>query len=225
MNSQKSYQRDYYLKNRKRILAKRQLCKEDISIYNREYYTINKEKENQRARKWRKKNKKEIRNYNQTYKNDNKKKLAQQSRRYRANNKEKVLVWKKNYREKIKNDPILKLRYDLSRSIRQSLAKLGTPKNKKSVWDYLPYSKEDLRSRIESLFEPWMNWKNWGKYNPRTWDDNDPTTWTWNIDHIIPHSKFAYSSMKSKTFRECWALKNLRPYSSKLNVLEGDRRI
>jgi hypothetical protein len=64
-----------------------------------------------------------------------------------------------------------------------------------------------------------------GKYNIKIWDDNDKSTWKWQIDHIIPHSTFKYASMEDEEFKKCWALSNLRPYSAKLNVIEGASRI
>ena len=36
-------------------------------------------------------------------------------------------------------------------------------------------------SYIESKFEPWMTWENWGKYNGEL-------NYGWDIDHIIPLS-------------------------------------
>lgn len=69
-----------------------------------------------------------------------------------------------------------------------------------------------------------MNWANYGQYNASTWDDSDPSTWTWQIDHIIPRSKFTYESMKDSEFEKCWALNNLRPYSAKQNIIDGNRR-
>jgi len=59
----------------------------------------------------------------------------------------------------------------------------------------------------------------------KTWNDNDSSTWNRQIDHIIPHSKFKYSSMSDKEFQECWALSNLRPYSAKQNIIKGNRAI
>ena len=65
-------------------------------------------------------------------------------------------------------------------------------KNNKSILKYLPYSMQELKQHLERLFEPWMSWKNHGRYNAETWDDNNSLTWTWQLDHIIPHSKFIY---------------------------------
>ena len=62
-------------------------------------------------------------------------------------------------------------------------------------------------------------------YVAATWDDSDPATWTWQIDHIIPQSDLPYTSMTDYNFRRCWALENLRPFSAKQNQLDGVTRI
>ena len=68
---------------------------------------------------------------------------------------------------------------------------------------------------------------NQGVYNAKTWDDNDSSTWTWQIDHIIPQSDLPYTEMShdpNSNFQKAWALSNLRPLSAKQNVLDGARR-
>jgi hypothetical protein len=37
--------------------------------------------------------------------------------------------------------------------------------------------------------------------------------------------KTILSSMKDENFMKCWLLENLRPYSSKQNLLDGNRRL
>lgn len=69
----------------------------------------------------------------------------------------------------------------------------------------------------------WMTWDNHGVYKLNEWDDSNSNTWNWNVDHIIPHSNFYYTSMEDQEFKDCWALSNLRPYSAKQNILDGDR--
>lgn len=134
---------------------------------------------------------------------------------------DKLNVYNKNRR---KTDPAYKLRYSMSIDIVHALKKNNGSKKSCSCLKYLPYTIEELKQHIESLFEPWMNWTNQGKYNPKTWDDNDSSTWTWHLDHIIPQSKLLYSSMEDENFRLCWDLSNLRPYSAKQNILDGNRR-
>lgn len=64
-----------------------------------------------------------------------------------------------------------------------------------------------------------------GKYDAKLWKDDDKSTWTWNIDHIIPQSDLPYTSMKDENFKICWSLNNLRPYSAKQNIEEGAKKI
>lgn len=130
--------------------------------------------------------------------------------------------------KKEKNIDILtqrKLRRSVSRAINQALKTKGSSKQGQSCLQYLPFNIIELKHQFESQFEPWMNWNNWTLYDPTTWDDNDSSTWTWNIDHIQPQSDFRYTSMNDPAFKECWALSNLRPYSAKQNIIDGPTRI
>ncbi len=93
---------------------------------------------------------------------------------------------------------------------------------------YLQYTIEDLKQYIEfqclERGNEWMNWSNWGNYRPKNWNENDQSTWKWQLDHIIPQSKLLYTSMEDDNFKICWSLENLRPYSAKQNIIDGDRK-
>jgi hypothetical protein len=125
-------------------------------------------------------------------------------------------------KKRLANDPAYKLYYFISNVIRSAL---NGNKSGKSLNKYLSYTSKELKEHIESLFEPWMNWENWGTYNLKTWNDNNVATWKWQIDHIIPHSSFKYNSMEDIEFKKCWALSNLRPYSAKQNLIDSNRRL
>lgn len=84
---------------------------------------------------------------------------------------------------------------------------------------------QELKEHLERQFESWMTWDNQGRYSAETWDDNDPTTWKWQMDHIIPHSDLPYASMDEDNFKKCWALSNLRPLSAKQNMYDGANRV
>lgn len=146
---------------------------------------------------------------------DNREKIIQRTKEYSAKNREKINLQTRERRK----DPLVRLRHDVSTLIRHGIkgVKIGTFVN------HLPYTMLELRQYLESKFEPWMNWDNWSVYDSKTWNDNDPSTWTWQIDHIVPQSVIAYESMDSEEFRKCWAFGNLRPYSAKQNVLDGTR--
>ena len=172
---------------------------------------------------------------NKRSKEKHRKKLALNQRMYHASHKKQDSITKKiwylknrehvSLKNKIcinnrrKNDIIFKLKENMSAYVRSFIFK-----NKKSIKKYLPYTIEELKKHLESQFEPWMTWNNWGKYYCDKWDDDDSSTWTWQIDHIIPHSTFKYVSMEDEEFKKCWSLNNLRPYSAKQNLLDGNRR-
>lgn len=82
----------------------------------------------------------------------------------------------------------------------------GTSKFRQRTFDVLDYSVNDLIKHLESKFEPWMNWDNYGK---------------WEIDHIIPDSYFKYSSIYDITFKDSWKLSNLQPLEKSLNASKG----
>ena len=198
-------------------------CIECKKIYAREYF--NKNKNNIEYCNKRK-------NYCNKYYLKNKKSILEKTSKYYLNNKIYYKQYQKEY-EKInprklrkKSPPSLKdkIRTNISRSISKSLKKNNVIKNS-SIIKYLAFSIQELKDHLINKFEPWMNFNNYGKYNPKTWNDNDPSTWTWQIDHIIPHSNFKYLSMEDKEFKKCWDLNNLRPLSSKQNILQSNKRI
>ena len=167
-------------------------------------------------------NKEKIFNRGVNYRKNNKEDITNQKSIYYQNNKLSIFE-KQNiyYKNKRNTDPLFKLKINISRKIHFAL---DGRKNGESILKYLQYSMQDLKEHFESLFEPWMNWSNQGKYYKNIWDDNDQTTWVWNLDHIIPQSEFNYTSMDDRSFRDCWALSNLRPYSAKQNILDGAQR-
>lgn len=153
------------------------------------------------------------------YREANKKILSDKKKEYYLQNKEKFL--ERNNRNENKRrliDPAFRLRKCVSASIRKCINKKNF-----SFTKFVPYSIQELKEHLEKQFEPWMNWFNQGVYKLDKWIDNDPLTWTWQLDHIIPHSIFHYTSMKDQSFRDCWALSNLRPYSAKQNIIDNDR--
>jgi hypothetical protein len=154
-----------------------------------------------------------------------KQKHREEERRRRQKNSEHIREQDRNRRrKKMETDPIFVFKESFRTLFKVSIKQAGIVKGGQSINDILPYTMLEARAYLESLFKPWMNWDNHGRYDPTTWDDNDPTTWTWQIDHIVPRVKFRYSSFKDQDFIDCWALSNLRPLSAKENNADGARR-
>lgn len=120
-----------------------------------------------------------------------------------------------------KTDPNFAVRQSVSHLIWRTLKNNNSSKDGESCLNYLGYTIDDLKQHLELLFEPWMSWNNYGKYDSKIWNDNDQKTWTWQIDHIIPQSDLPYTNMNDNNFKKCWSLENLRPLSSKQNNLDG----
>lgn len=196
-------------------------CK--ICLYKRN--KVYKEKNKDLLKKKRKDNKNKISIDNKKYYQENKDKIKEQKRSYRKENIEKINAYKRKYNKyKYHNDVSFRIRTILGKSIRSALLKRNSSKSGKSCLNLLPFTIKALIEHLEHQFEDWMNWDNYGIYNVLSWDDSDSSTWTWQIDHIIPHSKFNYRCMEDNAFMTCWSLSNLRPYSSKKNCIEGASR-
>jgi len=118
-------------------------------------------------------------------------------------------------KERCQTDTCYKLRMHISSAVRQGLKKNYGSKRGSSILSKLPYTMQELKQHIESLWESWMSWKNHGPY--------DPNRKTWQIDHINPHSCFHYENMDCEEFRKCWSLSNLRPLESLANIKKGNK--
>jgi len=149
------------------------------------------------------------------------------SKRFRDKNPNYISNWKagniehvRNYRSSYENQTNVKLKKRVSRALKHALTKRGSKKITDTL-SFLQYSIEELRLHIESRFESWMNWENWGAYKPSTWNEEDPNTWTWQLDHIKPMATHVYSCESDSGFKDAWRLENLRPLRSKENIIFG----
>lgn len=80
-------------------------------------------------------------------------------------------------------------------------------KKHKILEEYFGCSIIEFRLYIQSLWEPWMNWDNYGKGPGK-----------WNIDHINPINRFDLSTEEDKY--RCYNKFNLRPYDAQKNNRE-----
>lgn len=131
-------------------------------------------------------------------------------------------LWNDWDKIKRKTDVSYRLRRNVMHAIVASIRNYSFSNNKterltKAIFDHLPYTSEELKSHIESLWEPWMNWGNYGKY--------DSEQLTWQIDHIIPQSKLTYDSMDHSNFIKCWNLSNLQPLETIANIKKSNKII
>jgi hypothetical protein len=204
-------------------------CKICDSEQNKTY----RENNNEYFVNYRKENKEKIKNIFKEYNKNNKEKLAEYGREYNKNNKEKIAKKRKEYdarestierkkqyrinrldhirktnndyakKRKI-NDPSFKLKCNIKVLICNYIKK-GYRKTSKTA-DILGCSYEEFKTYIESKFESWMNWDNYGKYNGEL-------NYGWDIDHIIPIS----SGVTEQDIIKLNHYTNLQPLCSKVN--------
>lgn len=149
---------------------------------NKIYRKKNKQKERDRLKIYRKVNKNKRLNYEASYRENNKEKISKTQKEYYLNNKEKVQNRQNNYeKERLNNDPLFRLTKNIRSNIRQSIIRKGYNKKSKTC-DILGCTYNEFKTHIESQFESWMTWENYG--NPK--DGVLELNKTWDIDHIIP---------------------------------------
>lgn len=149
------------------------------------------------------------------YRENNKEKCSTTSQEYYQKNKEKVLTRQKQYQQlnkkrissymveynqiRQKND----IQYNLVVHLRNRLTKAikYNSKSGSAVKD-LGCSIDELKSYLESKFQPGMTWENWGLHG-------------WHIDHIKPLAKFNLTqrdemleAVNYKNLQPLWAIDN-----------------
>jgi hypothetical protein len=159
----KKHFRKYYLANREEVLKKKNEYKRNNKVminekqkkYVKDNPDINKE--------WHEKNIKHVKEYRQNYYQRSKKRINKAARERRA------------------NDALYKLSSNIRKSVTKNFGLNGYSKNLKTC-EILGCTFEEFKTYIESKFEPWMNWNNYGNWNgiPET------INIAWDIDHIIP---------------------------------------
>lgn len=194
--------------------------------YDKIYQIKNKIKRNKQCKDYYVTNTEKIKLYSKKWALENKTRDKINRTKYTEAHKNEKKAYDKEYRQnRSEYDIFYRLKKSISWHISNMLKSCGSSKHGESILKYLPCTIEDLKLHLESQFESWMNWKNRGSYVEKLWDDNDISTWKWQLDHIVPHSDLPYDSMLSDNFKKCWALCNLRPLSAKQNVLDGVKRI
>jgi len=197
--------------------------KERIAEYKSKYRNINHEAIKLKAREYNSQSEVKIRMIE--WRKNNRKSLRKTEKEWRKNNPEKAKEIANRKFKKRRQNPMFRIRYNVSRGIWFALYRNGSSKAGDSIMNHLEFTIDELKTHLESLFEPWMTWNNYGSYKLSKWNDNDPSTWTWQIDHIICQADLPYDSMDHPNFKKCWELSNLRPYSSKQNCLDGANKV
>jgi hypothetical protein len=161
---------------------------EELKQYKKNWYVSHIDRNKEIAKKYKEENSEKIKEKNKIYRENNKEKII----KWREENKEHVKEYKKKYkqdhkkernhtnRERKKTDDLFSLTCNVRRTIHKSLKNKGYSKTSRS-YEIIGCTYEEFKKHLESKFESWMSWDNYGKYNGEL-------NFGWDIDHIIPNS-------------------------------------
>jgi len=166
-------------------------CRECEKDQNKKYYLENVEISNNRSK---------------TYYEKNKDKNLVYKKEYYQENKENILYKNVLYnRKRRKEDPLYRLKKNISNNIANTLKSKELRKTKRTI-EILGCSVSEFKLYIETQFEDWMDWSNYGLYNGEL-------NYGWDLDHKQPSSS-------AQTEEELLALNhysNFQPLCSKIN--------
>jgi hypothetical protein len=147
-----------------------------------------------------------VKEYNEKYYELTKESRKVRDSEYYQANKELINERKKRYkRSKMNDDPVFRLKVLMYKRINQTIKRLSISKSTRTN-DIVGCSYPHLKDYIESKFESWMNWGNYGLYNGEL-------DYGWDIDHIIPLS----TCKNEEDVINLNHYTNLQPLCSKIN--------
>lgn len=157
-----------------------------------------------KARSYYHKNKPKNRLQQKEYYSRVKDKRKLQVKVYRKNNRTKINENRKRWYVKNKNE----IQYKLKKTLRSRLhSAIKLNQKSGSALKDLGCTISELKTYLESKFQPGMSWDNWGIYG-------------WHIDHIKPLSSFDLKDRKQ--LLEACHYTNLQPLWAQDNLAKGD---
>jgi hypothetical protein len=166
-NKSKQYRDLHNDKEKLRLQQWRALNKDKVTLNNKKWNLENKESKNINYKNW--------------YQNNKETKKISDIE-WRTKNIEKVRKYHNKYvKESSIKNPLFKLKRIARRIIYNSFNNKNFIKTN-ITHEILGCSFEEFKQHLESLWEPWMNWDNYGNPKDAIVEPNK----TWDIDHIIP---------------------------------------
>ena len=109
-------------------------------------------------------------------------------------------------KRKEQENPVHKLAHLLRSNLKRNLLLKFNDKDNTRFEELVGYSYSVLKKHLEAQFTSEMSWDNYGTF--------------WQVDHIVPLSWF---KTKEQFLEKGWALSNLQPLESVLNLSKQDK--
>ena len=150
-----------------------------------EYYSKQnfcKECAKEKSKIWREKNKDRNKANKKAWKKNNPELLKAEKKRWYSKNKDRIAVNIKTYvNKRKKEDSVFNLKIKISRKIGKAISASGFSKSK-TTHKILGCTSQFFKDYIESKWESWMSWDNYGLYD-------GTLNYGWDLDHIVPISR------------------------------------
>jgi hypothetical protein len=134
-------------------------------------------------------------------------------KKYHANKESIKENLKKNYRGKFRTLIGTTIKQDISRMRGIYAKELSITYVWEKIEQNCGYDIDDFVEYFESKFDENMNWLNHGRGTDQYY---------WQIDHIVPRSKFVFTDLDDPAFTKCWSLSNLQPLSAYENNVKDN---
>ena len=208
--------KEYCLKN-KELISKKQAIyyaanKEKMREVQNIYLSLpaTKEKKKIYSKKYRKKNEEYISAWHKAHNKKNAISISKQKQGYYIRKRDHIIKRSMAYAKKVSLANTKQgINFRIVRACRTRVWNLlkGNFKSA-STMALVGCTGDELRKHLESKFEPWMTWKNYGK---------------WDIDHIIPCAKFDVECPVQQ--HACFHYSNLQPMEHIANIKKRDKVI
>jgi len=175
-------------------------CKRKSNIL---YYENNKEILSNNNAIYRKNHKDELYAKHKIWIENNKEYTAEYQKEYRKNNKEKLLDYDREKHHRYKKNAHYRIVKNMRRRVLDAIK--GNPKAS-TTFNLVGCSIDALKTHLEKLFQPGMNWDNYGQ---------------WHIDHIIPCASFDLSNKDEQI--KCFHYTNMQPLWKSDNLKKGKK--
>jgi hypothetical protein len=188
--------------------------RERINTRRKELHQLNPEVKREQHRRWVVNNPVKVRENARRNYQLHRESRALRQKAYNEKNKSKRREYLREYKKlRLQIDLNYKAKETLASRIRSAIKNAGGIKSCKTI-ELVGCTPEFLTIHIESQFESWMTWENWGMPNANKR--------TWQIDHIVPLSHFNLTKEEEQKKAFHWS--NCRPLDSIQNISEGNRR-
>lgn len=191
----RAYHRDYYAKNREKILAQQLAGRKAFREANP---IVKKDPIPGRVK---------TANYRERHKATKGDEWKRKAKEYRYKNGWKVRMWRRKHHHKMMQEPVNVLVKRMRSRLGDELRfRARRTKKFSGAMELVGCIREQLAAHIESLFKPGMSWANRS---------------AWHIDHIRPVSSFDMMNFEEQ--KKCFHFTNLQPLWKSENCAKGDK--